>query len=537
MDGLAEGFRVGHAQCATSGRALRGDDPAKAELAAFLEAAVRLCRLAKPARQTDLAEGGGAGVDGEAAGGGGDRERDGQVSPRLVDPHAAGDVHEDVGLAERDACVPREHGDDHREPLRVDAGRDAPRHREVCLRDERLHLEQDRPRALERARDGGARLAVDRAAEDLRRVGHADEPGPGHLEDAELVRRAEPVLHTAEDPVRAVAVPLELEHAVDEMLEHARTGHGAVLRHVADEDRRDPVLLRDAQQPAGRLAHLGDRPGRRAELGRVERLHRVDHADLGPLALERLADRVELGLREDLDVRRSAEPLRAELHLRDRLLARDEQRATVAAHRLQGGEEQRRLADARLAADEHERGRHEPAAEHAVELRDAGRDPLRLLDLDVDEPQQRLRRRLGRAHLAEHLLDERPERVAARALAEPAPGRVAALRARELNRRLRHDIQPMDGAGRIRHRSRTSLKRRRARFIRARQDHDRTPKLTGGKAQRRTHSSRIPRSSCSPPRPIHSGAARPRPASQAHEQQSTAPDPARRAASSAKRCE
>ena len=60
------------------------------------------------------------------------------------------------------------------------------------------------------------------------------------------------------------------------------------------------------------------------------------------------------------------------------------------------GQEQRRLADARLAADEHERGGHEAAAEHAVELRHAGRDPRRLLGLDVDEPQERLRRRLGR---------------------------------------------------------------------------------------------------------------------------------------------
>ena len=52
-------------------------------------------------------------------------------------------------------------------------------------------------------------------------------------------------------------------------------------------------------------------------------------------------------------------------------------------------EQQRRLADAGLAADEHERRRHEPAAEHAVELRHAGRDPLGLLGDDVDEAQRR----------------------------------------------------------------------------------------------------------------------------------------------------
>ena len=49
--------------------------------------------------------------------------------------------------------------------------------------------------------------------------------------------------------MRVVAVALELEHAVDEMLEHARAGDRAILRHVADEHRRDAELLRDAQQP------------------------------------------------------------------------------------------------------------------------------------------------------------------------------------------------------------------------------------------------------------------------------------------------
>ena len=160
-----------------------------------------------------------------------------------------------------DARVAREHGDDHREPLRIDAGCDATRHCELALRDEGLDLEQDRPRPLERAGDGGSRLARHRPAEDLRRIRDAGQPGAGHLEHAELVRRAEAVLHGTQHAVRVVAVALELQHAVDEMLEHARPGDRAVLRHVADEDRRDVVLLRDAQQPRRGLAHLR-RPSR-----------------------------------------------------------------------------------------------------------------------------------------------------------------------------------------------------------------------------------------------------------------------------------
>ena len=354
-----------------------------------------------------------------------------------------GDVDEDVGAAERQPGVAGEHGDDHREPLRVDAGADAARHREVGRRDERLDLEQERPRPLERAGDRGADLARLAAPEERGRVGDADEAGARHLEDAELVRRAEAVLHRAQDAVRVVAVALELEHAVDEMLEHARAGDRAVLRHVADEEGRDARLLRDPQQPRRRLAHLRDRAGRRADLRRPERLHRVDHADGGPLALERRADRVELGLGEDLDVVAAAEPRGAQLHLRDRLLAGDEQRAPLARDRAERREQQRRLADARLAADEHERRRHEPAAEHAVELgrRRSGSASASSAD-DVDEAKRRPRRARAAAAAAargHRLGDHRPELAAAGAAPEPAAGRRAALGARVLNgRRLRH---------------------------------------------------------------------------------------------------
>ena len=128
-----------------------------------------------------------------------------------------------------------------------------------------------------------------------------------------------------------VAVALELEHAVDEVLEHARAGDGAVLGHVADEDRGDTRLLGDAEQPRRRLAHLRHRARSRADLGRVERLDGVDHAHVGPLARERRAHRLELGLGQDLHALGPAQPRCAELHLRGRLLAGDEQRAPVAA--------------------------------------------------------------------------------------------------------------------------------------------------------------------------------------------------------------
>ena len=187
-----------------------------------------------------------------------------EVGRRLVDPHTAGHIDEDVRLSERDTRVPSEDGDDHGQALRVDAGGDAARHREVARRDERLDLEEERARPFERADDRRSRLVVLRAAEDRGRVVHPLEPRAGHLEDAQLVRRAEAVLDGAEDPMGAVAVALELEHAVDEVLEHARSRDRTLLRHVPDEERGDSLLLGDAEQAAGRFADLRDRTGGRA---------------------------------------------------------------------------------------------------------------------------------------------------------------------------------------------------------------------------------------------------------------------------------
>ena len=252
-----------------------------------------------------------------------------------------------------------------------------------------------------------------------------------------------------------VAVALELQDAVDEMLEHARSGDRPVLGDMADEKRRDAGLLGDPQQPRRRLAHLGDGAGRGADLLRPERLHRVDHADGGALTFERGAHRVQLGLGQDLHVVAAPEPGRPQLDLRDRLLAGHEQRPAVARDRAQRSEEQRRLADTGLAADEHERGRNQAAPEHAVELRYAGGDPIGLLGHDVDQAKRRDQgdqRRSGRSTALRQSLElHRPELSAARAATEPAARRRAAFGTRVLDCRcLRHHVTvetAADGTG------------------------------------------------------------------------------------------
>ena len=101
---------------------------------------------------------------------------------------------------------------------------------------------------------------------------------------------------------------------------------------------------------------------------------------------------------------------------------------------------QRRLADPRRAAEQHERAGHEPAAEHAVELADPGLSRAIARGLDVGEPDglhgarpaAAPPRRAARAG-ARALLDERVPLPAARAL--PVPLRRARGRRRSRRRR------------------------------------------------------------------------------------------------------
>ena len=73
--------------------------------------------------------------------------------------------------------------------------------------------------------------------------GDLGEPALAHLEDAHLVGRAEAVLDGAQHAQRVRAVALEVEHRVDQVLEHARAGERALLGDVADEEARDAARL------------------------------------------------------------------------------------------------------------------------------------------------------------------------------------------------------------------------------------------------------------------------------------------------------
>ena len=79
-----------------------------------------------------------------------------------------------------------------------------------------------------------------------------------------------------------VAVALEVEHHVDEVLEHPRAGDRAVLGDVADEHRGDVAGLGHPDQGGRDLLDLGDAAGHALDVGGADGLDRVDDQQRGP---------------------------------------------------------------------------------------------------------------------------------------------------------------------------------------------------------------------------------------------------------------
>ena len=180
------------------------------------------------------------------------------------------------------------------------------------------------------------------------------------------------------------AFALEREHRVDHVLDHARAGDLAVLGDVADQDHGRAGALGEADQRLRGAAHLRNGAGRRVHHVGPHGLDRVDDDEARGRALGQGCDDVfNRRLSGELD--RSAgeaEPFRAQPDLRDRLFTRNIDRALLRARqRRRHLDQQRRLADAGVAAEQQHRSAHEAAAGDAVEFGDAGGEPRRVVGL------------------------------------------------------------------------------------------------------------------------------------------------------------
>src|SRR5205807_5740205 len=96
----------------------------------------------------------------------------------------------------------------------------ATRGSERARRDQRLDLDQQRPGALDAGEHRGAGAAeVAFGKEQLGRIGDLLQPGPGHLEYADLVGRAEAVLDRAQDAELVRTFAFEREYRIDHVLD------------------------------------------------------------------------------------------------------------------------------------------------------------------------------------------------------------------------------------------------------------------------------------------------------------------------------
>ena len=192
------------------------------------------------------------------------------------------------------------------------------------------------------------------------------------------------------------SLAFEAEHGIDHMLEHARAGDGAVLGDVADEDeRRQPLSLAKRISSCGRGADLADRPRRALDQVRIHGLDRIDDEQRRRRRFaERGQDVAHRGRRGEPERGRAeAEPARAQPHLIRRLLAGNISDGKALRGDLRGRlQQQGRLADAGIAADQACRAGDEAAAERPVELGDAGRDPRPAARRRASRPTRSIRR-------------------------------------------------------------------------------------------------------------------------------------------------
>ena len=334
-----------------------------------------LGQVADPAQlagQPDLAHRDHAGRRGDAEGGRADRDGDGEVAGRLVEPGAADGRGEDVVGVQPDLAVLLQHGEHHRDPRGVEPGRRTPRPLQRGGGDQRLDLGQQRPPPLHRHGDAGAgHPAALVLHEEAGRVGDGGDPVGAQVEAADLVDRSEAVLHGADHPEPGVAVALEVQHHVDEVLEHPRTGDGAVLGHVADEHGGDVAGLGDPDQRGRDLLDLGDAAGRRPR----RRPRRWSGWSRRPAASGRTCSMwVSTAPRSVSAARKSSScdavgAVGAQPDLGGRLLAGDVEDPLPHPSGLGGHlEQQGALADAGLAGQQDGGAGHQPAAEHPVEL-------------------------------------------------------------------------------------------------------------------------------------------------------------------------
>ena len=234
----------------------------KAQSGNFRQALVHIGHAADLARQAHFADGDQIIVDGLIPVGGCHRKHHRQVGAGLVQPQTADDIDVSVKQAQLHAAPLFCNRQQQSGTVKIKTVRRPAGYVEAGFGNKRLNLSKNWPCALHHAGNAGAGCAF-RAAfqQHLGGIRYFDQTGVCHFEHADLVGRAEAVLGGPEQTVGGIGITLEIENAVNHMLQHLGAGDVAVLIDMANHKDGDAVLLGHLHHGHSAILHLGDTAG------------------------------------------------------------------------------------------------------------------------------------------------------------------------------------------------------------------------------------------------------------------------------------
>ncbi|MNF50018.1 hypothetical protein D3C84_313030 [compost metagenome] len=155
---------------------------------------------------------------------------------------------------------------------------------------------------------------------------------------------------------------------------------------MTDQEDRGATLLGITHQQRGTFTHLGHTARRRLQLLGEDRLDRIDHHDLGLFHPRRGDDGFDAGFghHPQLVLGQPQTP-GTHGHLLLGLFASDIERRHAHRQVAQGLQENGRLADARVAANQYDRAVNQAATQHTVQLTGRGGKPRDFLDTDFGQ--------------------------------------------------------------------------------------------------------------------------------------------------------
>ena len=300
----------------------------------LLEASLHAGHLADLATQADLSDDHDVLPEVSAGGRRDHGEGQRQVSGRLGHVNAAHHRGVHVQGPEVDACATLQHGQQQGQPTGIQAARRPARVLRRGPHHQRLDLHQQRTVALQgRQHHRAGHIGSTVGQEQPAGVVHRPQPVAPHLEQADLVGGAEPVLDHPQHPQGVVAITRQLQDRVHDVLQELRSSQGTILRDVADQQGRHAPGLRLDHQALGAATDLAGR-ARGSGIGlQVNRLYGVHDEEVGLQTIGVGQDRLHRCVAGQPEVvQHGIQSIRPEPDLGGRLLGADQQDASAGAN-------------------------------------------------------------------------------------------------------------------------------------------------------------------------------------------------------------